>query len=109
MIHPSSIVSQKVTIDESNEIWPVLGALTEDNVPLSATNSSPSIKIPLEKFDVDKFVATGVANVREKYTEIEEIRKDGQTNSDAEFDNKSQFSSTERVLQRRKSTLEHLT
>ncbi|MAW33200.1 MAG: hypothetical protein CMK56_02190 [Proteobacteria bacterium] len=103
----SSLLISK--IDESNEIWPVLGALTEDNVPLSATNSSPSIKIPLEKFDVDKFVATGVANVREKYTEIEEIRKDGQTNSDAEFDNKSQFSSTERVLQRRKSTLEHLT
>ena len=102
----SSLLISK--LDESNEIWPVLGALTEDNVPLLATNSSPSIKTPLEKFDIDKFVATGVASVKEKYTEIEEIRKDEKTNSDTEAERKSQFSSTERVLQRRKSTLEHL-
>ena len=50
----------------------------------------------------------GVASVKEKYTEIEEIRKDEKTNSDIKAERKSQFSSTERVLQRRKSTLEHL-
>ena len=103
----SSLLISK--LDESNEIWPVIGALTENNVPLLATNSSPSIKTPLEKFDVDKFVSTGVASVKEKYTEIEKMRKDEQTNSDTKTQRKSQFSSTERVLQRRKSTLEHLT
>ena len=38
----------------------------------------------------------------------EEIRKDEKTNSHTKAERKSQFSSTERVLQRRKSTLEHL-
>ncbi len=58
----SSLVLSK--LDEGDQPWPLLGALCDNNIPLSLTSSSPSIKDSMQKFSTKKFVESAVENIQ---------------------------------------------